>query len=89
MALQKNITLKNNFNEESVIKNAYIQIYEVSGGKLNLNVKYFIKQENKVNVVEKRSFDFLPSVENNSANFIAQAYNYLKTLPEFAGAVDC
>lgn len=89
MALQKNMTLKNNFNEESVIKNAYIQIYEVSGGKLNLNVKYFIKQENKVNVVDRRSFNFSPSVENNSANFIAQAYNHLKTLPEFAGAVDC
>jgi hypothetical protein len=89
MALQKNMTLKNNFNEESVIKNAYIQIYEISGGKLNLNVKYFIKQENKVNVVDKRSFDFLPSVENNSANFIAQAYNHLKTLPEFDGAFNC
>ena len=89
MALQKNMTLKNNFNEESVIKNAYIQIYEMSGGKLNLNIKYFIKQENKVNVVDKRSFDFLPSVENNSANFFAQAYDHLKTLPEFAGAVDC
>ena len=89
MALQKNMTLKNNFNEESVIRNAYIQIYEMSGGKLNLNVKYFIKQENKINVVDKRRFVFTPSVETNSANFIAQAYDHLKTLPEFAGSVDC
>lgn len=89
MALQKNMTLKNNFNEESVIKNAYIQIYEISGGKLNLNVNYFIKQENKINVVDKRSFVFSPSVEPNSANFIAQAYDHLKAMPEFDGSVDC
>lgn len=29
------------------------------------------------------------SVETNALNFIAQAYNYLKTLPEFDGAEDC
>ena len=29
------------------------------------------------------------SVDANSTNFIAQAYEYLKTLPEFAGATDC
>jgi hypothetical protein len=28
-------------------------------------------------------------LEDNAPNFIAQAYNHLKTLPEFAGAVDC
>jgi hypothetical protein len=30
---------------------------------------------------------FFPSLEGN--NFIAQAYEHLKTLPEFEGAEDC
>jgi hypothetical protein len=32
-------------------------------------------------------YNFVPSLEG--ANFIAQAYEYLKTLPEFKGATDC
>jgi hypothetical protein len=31
--------------------------------------------------------DFIPDMEGG--NFIKQAYLYLKTLPEFADAVDC
>jgi hypothetical protein len=30
---------------------------------------------------------FIPSLDES--NFIRQAYQHLKTLPEFAGAVDC
>lgn len=33
------------------------------------------------------SHEFKPTVEGD--NFIAQAYEHLKTLPEFADAVDC
>jgi len=32
---------------------------------------------------------FTPSVSDGSTNFIQQGYEYLKTLPEFADAVDC
>lgn len=32
-------------------------------------------------------FEFKPNL-NSGINFIAQAYNYAKTLPEFKGAVD-
>jgi hypothetical protein len=34
-----------------------------------------------------KAYEFVPSLGNS--NFIAQAYDHLKTLPEFAGAVDC
>lgn len=33
--------------------------------------------------------DFEASYDLDGGNPIAQAYEYLKTLPEFAGAVDC
>lgn len=34
-----------------------------------------------------KTFDFVPNM--NGGNFIKQAYEHLKTLPEFAGATDC
>ena len=33
-------------------------------------------------------FEFIPDLSANADNFIAQAYEYAKTLPEFSGAVD-
>ena len=33
--------------------------------------------------------DYVFQVNLAGANFIAQAYEHLKTLPEFAGAMDC
>lgn len=35
-----------------------------------------------------RKYTFTPSVASGSENFIKQAYEHLKTLPEFAGAAD-
>ena len=36
-----------------------------------------------------KQYTFQPSVSDGSPNFIKQAYLYLKTLPEFYGAIDC
>jgi hypothetical protein len=41
----------------------------------------------KANAVKKESYQFTPNM--NSDNFIKQAYLHLKSLPEFADAVDC
>lgn len=40
-------------------------------------------------VLDSQQYAFDVSVEENAKNFIKQAYVYLKTLPEFAGAKDC
>jgi len=37
--------------------------------------------------VASQTHYFVPDL--NGGNFVAQAYAYLKTLPEFEGAVDC
>lgn len=88
MAIEKDITLKNNFSEDSFFANAYIQVAEVSGSKKLLSAKVFIKKQDQINVLEQRVLSFVPSVDDGSKNFIKQAYEHLKTLPEFANGKD-
>jgi hypothetical protein len=65
---------------------AYIKVTSITGDKAkvvaNVNFKGDAQQFNKQYEVDM-------SVEAGSANFIAQVYEHLKTLPEFAGATDC
>ncbi len=65
---------------------AYIKVTSITGDKAkvvaNVNFKGDVQQFNKQYEVDM-------SVEAGSANFIAQVYEHLKTLPEFAGATDC
>ena len=49
----------------------------------------FYADSSKEQVIEYKQYTFIPSVADGSANFIQQGYEYLKTLPEFADAVDC
>jgi hypothetical protein len=64
----------------------YIKVESVNGTKdfVSATVSYTDEAKNK-KLLEK-SFSFTPNMDSN---FIAQAYNHLKTLPEFAGAGDC
>jgi hypothetical protein len=77
-----------------VIENAYWKITNVSGDKnyLFVNCEAFLNKEaadaGKM-PLSHISQAFKPSVEEGSENFIKQAYLYLKTLPEFEGAIDC
>jgi hypothetical protein len=87
MALKKNLTLVNNFGEDSLFPNAYIRVMQVSGTKRNCNaVVHFCKSADS-NVLQFKEYSF--NVDLDGGNFIKQAYDYLKTLPEFAGASDC
>ena len=62
----------------------YVKIDSITGNKENLS---FVVSFNKSNKLAERTFSFQPDIEG--LNFIKQAYLYLKTLPEFADAVDC
>lgn len=65
----------------------YIKVESVTGSKNSIQaVVSFTDQAQNKKMIEK-SFVFTPSME--AGNFIAQAYSHLKTLPDFAGAVDC
>lgn len=89
MALMKNITLKNDLQ----VNDAYIRIDTVSGSKdsLNISVNSYVSQDSfndGKSYLEQNFYTFMPSVEDNAANFIKQGYEHLKTLPEYAGAID-
>lgn len=89
MALMQKVTLKNDIQ----VDNAYIRIDTVSGSKdsLNISVNSYVSQDafnDGKSYLEQNFFTFTPSVEESAVNFIKQAYEYLKSLPEFEYAVD-
>lgn len=87
MALVKTLILENNFEEKTTFRNAYIKVESISGSKENMVVKViYLKQKDEIKV-KRKDFSFIPDL--NGANFIKQAYEHLKTLPEFADAEDC
>jgi hypothetical protein len=65
---------------------AYIKVVSISGNKKQVDANVYFKGDNQE---FNRQYQIPVSVETGSANFIAQVYAYLKTLPEFDGAVDC
>lgn len=87
MALTKNVDLKNNFGMDSTIQNAYLVVEKLSGGKQDLGIYLAVYDQQKQNRYAILQFSFAPKLEGK--NFIAQAYEHLKTLPEFVGAEDC
>jgi hypothetical protein len=86
MALEKNVTVvKQNFAGELVAKNAYWKITKLAGSKhlMNVEIDAFVNNEK----IDGYISSFVPNLEGK--NFIAQAYDHLKTLPNFANATDC
>jgi hypothetical protein len=65
----------------------YIKVESVSGSKEKVQTFVSFTDEAKKQKLFEKQFAFAPSMD--AGNFIAQAYAYLKTLPEFAGATDC
>lgn len=72
--------------EQKVLFSAYIKVISIYGDKSQLTATVNFKDGEKS---FNKEYQVSVSVETNAANFIAQAYNHLKTLPEFAGATDC
>ena len=95
MALQKIFTLTGitettgdfwhiSKKKESFDFNCYVKVENISGSKDNLVALVSFTSDK---IKGKKSYEFSPNLEGN--NFIAQAYEYLKSLPEFVGAIDC
>lgn len=72
-------------NHQVNVDNAYIKVASVNGSKISLTAKVLISNDQ---LEISRIYTFKPSTEDGSDNFVRQAYLYLKTLPEFAGAID-
>jgi hypothetical protein len=52
---------------------------------LTVGVGIFAEKDGQM--LEPKTYRFAPSLDGK--NFITQAYEHLKTLPEFAGATNC
>ena len=86
MALQKT-HIVNFHGKDVVFQNCYFKVSHLVGSKSSLAVSVDAMSSKDGSTISRTEFRFLPSM--SSGNFIAQAYNHLKTLPEFAGATDC
>jgi hypothetical protein len=86
MALNKIVEITV-YGEKLTLRNAYIKVDRVSGNKTQVEIKYVVYSKNNGEVVEEKFAYFSPNMDGG--NFIKQAYEHLKTLPEFAGATDC
>ena len=87
MALKKTITLVDNFGEQIVFENAYIQAAKVETSKNASFATVLVRRSPNAQVLETRMAEFC--LDLNGPNPIKQAYEHLKTLPEFEGAEDC
>jgi hypothetical protein len=97
MAIRKDITIqgeatldvkgaKVSLGSQSVVKPYYIKVTNVSGDKAIM--LYTVSFTTEGSQPHGDSFSFEPSCAEGSDNFIKQAYEHLKTLPEFTGATD-
>lgn len=87
MALIKTLKIKDNFGIEINFDNAYIKVVYINGSKEMLHANVCIYDKKDGMQLDSKAFQFPLFLDGK--NFIAQAYDYVKTLPDFAGAVDC
>jgi uncharacterized protein YecE (DUF72 family) len=87
MALFQTVQLTDNFGEVIIFEDAYVKVTHVSSTKdfAVATYKFFKTQLGKE--LEERIIQF--SLDLEGSNPIKQAYQFLKTLPEFSDAVDC
>jgi hypothetical protein len=89
MAISKNLTLVDNFGTEVTFPSAYINVKRVTASKSGSNFSIAMYKEKDGYLLQEKEFIFDCSFLNTAGNPLQQAYNHLKTLPEFAGAGDC
>jgi hypothetical protein len=87
MALRKQTTANVRLVGQVQI-NAYVRIAHIAGTKNEITANaVFRKDDAEGEEFQAGAYTFKPSMDDG--NFIKQAYDHLKTLPEFAGAEDC
>lgn len=87
MAFTKTSTLVNNFQEFSTFEDAYLKVISFSGSKETISFALGTFKEKDGVLLQKQEYVF--AIDLDGPNPIKQAYEYLKTLPEFADATDC
>lgn len=78
-------------NKDFVVPNAYHKIDSIGGDKnqIFITLGIYTDATNNKKWLTTKTYSFVPDVSDVTDNFIKQGYEYLKTLDEFADAVDC
>lgn len=76
-----------------VVQSAYARVDSIMGykGGMDFSLNYYTSSqafEEGRPYLQQEIHQFIPSVEDGAENFIKQAYEYLRTLPEFQFAVN-
>lgn len=88
MAIKMNKSFSVHGDIETVVSDAYGRVRALHGNKSNMEVELsWFKNSESPKPFLTQHYEFQPSLDGT--NFIAQAYQHLKGLPEFAGAEDC
>ncbi len=89
MALKMNFTQNlSGATQQVITKDAYWRVMDIAGNKNELLVKMEIRESaNAPAAIGLFPFSFVPS--NEGGNYTLQAYEHLRTLPQFVGAIDC
>jgi hypothetical protein len=64
----------------------YIKVQSISGDKNSINATVTFTDDN---IEFSKNYVFPTAINDDAPNFIKQAYEYLKTLPEFENSEDC
>jgi hypothetical protein len=86
MALKKTVTIQTEYGVDIEIVDAYIVVAHISGSKGNVNAEIHWKKQQVGFPIKTDYVSFVPSMDSN---FIAQAYEKMKELPQYQNAVDC
>ena len=86
MAIKKDVFFeKTGFEGKLIAKDAYWKIENIAGNKNQMSIEIYANVDGAQ--IQRVVSTFTPSLDGS--NFIRQAYENIKTLPEFAGATDC
>ena len=87
MALQANLVRTSNFKQQVALNELYIKVVSAYCTKQEIHAA--VTAFEKPNGAALFTEDYVCSIDLDGPNPIKQAYEYLKTLPEFSDAVDC
>lgn len=68
------------------VTNGYLRVNEISGSKNQIAFTLAYQSASGEDALKHEAFTFTPDLDGD--NFIAQAYAYLKSLPDFSDATD-
>ncbi|NBW16332.1 MAG: hypothetical protein EBR82_50960 [Caulobacteraceae bacterium] len=81
------MALKQTFEFNGVeVPNGYLKVTDFAGSKLSIGFSLAYKASAEHDAIKIERFNFVPTMDKN---FIQQAYEHLKELPQFENASNC